>query len=269
VSERREVVGFIGIGDMGRPMSRNLAGAGFTVAAHDADPKRARQPWLQACRSVGEVCERASTIISLVRTLPQTDAVVADIEQVARPGSVLVVMSTINPTAMARIGERLAARDVEVLDAPVSGGVSGAEAGSLAIMAGGAASALERVRPVLEAMGSRIFHVGERPGDGQALKLANQLMLAVNMLGTFEGVKLARSYGLAPEQVLPVIGVSTGMSWVSQNWETVRAWWEGHPSGGALDIIYKDLRSLLADAGERQASYPVTALAFNLLREVW
>jgi 3-hydroxyisobutyrate dehydrogenase len=170
---------------------------------------------------------------------------------------------------MARIAERLNQRQIQVLDAPVSGGTAGAEAGTLAIMAGGPVAVLERVRPILEVLGSHVFHVGEQPGDGQALKLANQLMLGVNMLGAFEAIKLAESYGLRPDQVLPVIGVSTGRSWVSENWDTVRGWWEGHPGGGALDIIYKDLRSLLADAAERQLSYPVTALAFNLLREVW
>jgi 3-hydroxyisobutyrate dehydrogenase-like beta-hydroxyacid dehydrogenase len=94
-------------------------------------------------------------------------------------------------------------------------------------------------------------------------------MLAVNMLGVFEALKLVNSYGLSAEQALPVIGESTGMSWVGENWEAVRGWWEGNPSGGALDIINKDLRSLLDDAADRQISYPVAALAFQLLREVW
>ena len=263
-----ETIGFIGIGDMGRPMAVNLARAGHDVGAYDVDPARAAQPGLRPCASVAEACRGAGVVISLVRTLAQTEAVVAEVEAVAAAGSVLVVMSTVTPTAMAAIAERLAARGIAVLDAPVSGGTAGAEAGTLAIMVGGPAAVLERVRPLLDRLGSNLFHVGERPGDGQALKLANQLMLAVNMLGVYEGVKLARSSGLEPERVLPVIAVSTGMSWVSEHWETVRGWWEGHPRGGALDIIYKDLRSLLGDAAEHQLSYPVAALAFNLLREV-
>jgi 3-hydroxyisobutyrate dehydrogenase-like beta-hydroxyacid dehydrogenase len=264
-----EAIAVIGIGEMGRPMAANLVSAGYSVTAYDVDLARAAQPGLRACASVEEACADAGVVISLVRTLAQTKAVVPAIERAARPGSVVMVMSTINPSAMARIAERLNRRQVQVLDAPVSGGTAGAEAGTLAIMAGGPAAVLERVRPILEVLGSNVFHVGEEPGAGQALKLANQLMLAVNMLAAFEGVKLAESYGLRPEQVLPVIGVSTGRSWVSENWETVRGWWEGHPGGGALDIIYKDLRSLLADAADRQLSYPVAALAFNLLREVW
>jgi 3-hydroxyisobutyrate dehydrogenase len=264
-----EAIAVIGIGDMGRPMSANLVRAGYVVAAYDVDPARAAQPGLRACASVEAACADAGVVISLVRTLAQTEAVVPAIERGARPGSVVMVMSTINPSAMARIAERLGQSRIQVLDAPVSGGTAGAEAGTLAIMVSGPGAVLERVRPLLDVLGGSVFHVGEEPGAAQALKLANQLMLAVNMLAAFEGLKLAESYGLRPEQVLPVIGVSTGRSWVSENWETVRGWWEGHPGGGALDIIYKDLRSLLADAADRQLSYPVTALAFNLLREVW
>ena len=248
-------------------MSAHLVQAGYRVAAYDVDPARAEREGLDRRASVEDACEAATrTVICVVRTLPQTLEVVAGVR---RSGLTLVVMSTINPTAMASIAEELAGRGVDVLDAPVSGGVAGAKAATLSVMAGGRAEVLERVRPILTAMGSNVFHVGERPGDGQALKLANQLMLAVNMHGVFEALKLADSYGLLPEQVLPIIGESTGMSWVSENWEAVRGWWEGHPSGGALDIIDKDLRSLLGDAADRRFSFPVAALAFQLLREVW
>lgn len=259
------IVGFIGLGAMGGPMAANLARAGFEVAGFDVDPARVREP-LERCQSVTQVCDRArGVVVSIVRTLPETEAVVAEVR---RPGLLLVVMSTINPTAMARIAGELAERGVELLDAPVSGGVAGAEAGTLAIMAAGSRSALERARPVLDVLGRTVFHVGERPGEAQAVKLANQLMLAVNMLGAYEALKLARAHGLGPERVLPVIEQSTGASWAAANWDTVRQWWEGAPRGGALDIVMKDLRSLLADAGERYEALPVAALAFNLLREV-
>ncbi|HEX6548369.1 MAG TPA: NAD(P)-dependent oxidoreductase [Candidatus Dormibacteraeota bacterium] len=264
-----ETVGVIGLGAMGGPMAANLVRAGFEVAGYDVDPGRAQQPGVHACTSVSELCGRAAVVVSIVRTLPQTEEVVAEVETAARPRSVLVVMSTISPSAMSAIAERLRGRQVEVLDAPVSGGVAGAEAGTLAIMAGGSPAVLDRVRPFLDVFGPNLFHVGERPGDAQAVKLANQMMLAVNMLGVHEALRLAASYGMPPERVLPVVAKGTGASWVGENWETVRGWWEGHPSGGALDIIYKDLRTILGDAAERQLSYPVAALAFNLLREVW
>lgn len=252
---------------MGAPMSAHLAEAGYRVAAYDVDPARAERPGLNPCDSIEAVCEQATrTVICLVRTLPQTLSVVAGVR---RSGLTLIVMSTINPTAMASLADELAGRGIDVLDAPVSGGVAGAEAATLSVMVGGDAKVLESARPILAAMSSNVFHVGERPGAGQAVKLANQLMLAVNMTGVLEAMRLAGSYGLLPEQVLPVIGESTGMSWVSENWEAVRSWWEGHPSGGALDIIHKDLNSLLADAGDRQLSLPAATLAFQLLRKAW
>lgn len=232
------MVGFVGLGAMGAPMAANLARAGFQVAAFDVDPARVAPP-LQRCASVAEVCDRSDgLVISLVRTLDQTEAVVAE---VTRKDLLLVVMSTINPDAMARLAGELEGRGVEVLDAPVSGGVAGAEAGSLAIMAAGSDAALERARPVLDVLGRTVFHVGPRPGAAQAVKLANQVMLAACIVGARDGLRLAETHGLGPDQVLPVIAASTGASWVSEHWETVATWLDD-PTG-ALGIILKDLRS--------------------------
>jgi len=236
------VVGLVGLGAMGRPMSANLVKAGFDVAAYDIDPERAGPPLLR-CESVTQVCERSDgLVVSIVRTLPQTEAVVSEVR---RRGLLLVVMSTIDPTAMARLAGDLAGRGVDVLDAPVSGGVAGAEAGSLAIMAAGPEPALERARPVLAALGRSLFHVGLRPGEAQAVKLANQVMLAANIVGARDGLRLAQAHGMAPGQVLPVIKESTGASWVSEHWEAVAGWLDD-PTG-ALGIILKDLRSAGAE----------------------
>lgn len=267
--QSQETVAVLGIGDMGAPMAANLARAGFDVAAFDAEPGRARRPGLRATASIDEACEGAGLVVSLVRTLPQTEEVLAQVGRAAARGTVVIVMSTIDPTSMRRLAESLEGSGLLVLDGPVSGGTQGAEAGTLTVMAGGRADVLRRARPALEAMAGSVFHVGENPGDGQAMKLANQLSLCVSMQGAYEALKLAASYGLPPSQVLPVLGVSTGMSWVTEHWDTVLGWWEGNPGGGALDIVYKDVRSLLRDAADRQQSYPVTAVAFNLLRERW
>jgi 3-hydroxyisobutyrate dehydrogenase len=263
----KPVVAVIGLGAMGLPMAANLERKGFEVVAYDLDAARLEGAPVRPAGSVAEAVEAAGdVVISLVRTLPQTEAVV---EQINRPGIVLVVMSTITPSAMAAIAASVNERGIEVLDAPVSGGTLGAEAGTLTVMLSGRPAARERARPVLEAMSRQIFEVGDQPGRAQAVKLANQLMLAASMLGTYEGLKLARSHGLEAAEVIPVINASTGDSWVAENWETVRTWWEGLPEGGALDIVYKDLRSLLGDAAEQKLSLPVTAAAFNALRESW
>jgi len=133
----------------------------------------------------------------------------------------------------------------------------------------GDSAAVERCRALLEAVGRSIFVIGDRPGMGQAVKLANQLMLAVGMLAAQEGLRLAGEYGLQPEDVLPVIERSTGASWAAANWETVLGWWRDYQPGGALDIIVKDMRSLLDDAAERHVPLPVAAVAFQRLHDVW
>lgn len=256
----QEIVGVIGLGAMGTPMAANLERAGYEVAGYDIRGGG-------SAGSVAEVAARSSrTVIVLVRTRPQVQDVVSELE---RPGLDVVVMSTIDPATMERLARELAGRGLTAVDAPVSGGVAGAEAGTLAIMVAGDQAAVERCRPLFEAMGRSIFVIGERAGMGQAVKLANQLMLAVSMLATQEGLRLAHEYGLGPEEVLPVIELSTGANWAAANWETVLGWWREYQPGGGLDIIVKDMRSLLDDAAERRLPLPVAALAFQRLHDVW
>jgi len=261
------VVGLVGLGDMGLPIAGHLKRAGFEVAGFDSDRDRLHRAPVRKLASVEEVTEACDGLLLVcVRTLPQTEQVMA---RIRRPKLTVVVLSTITPSAMLRLAEELGAAGMEALDAPMSGGVAGAEAGTLTLMLAGSEKAVARARPALETFGKTIFEVGAHPGLAQAVKLANQLMLCVAMLGTQEGLRLARSYGLQPEQVLPIVNASTGDSWVAEHWETVRGWWEGLPEGGGLDIIYKDLRSLLGDAAERKLPLPVAAIAFNQLREAW
>ena len=255
-----DAVGVIGLGAMGAPMAANLEKAGYEVASHDIRGGG-------SAGSVAEVAARATrAVIVVVRTRPQVEEVVAQLD---RAGLDVLVMSTIDPSTMAHLAQDLARRGLTAVDAPVSGGVAGAEAGTLAIMVAGDPAAVERCRPLLEAMGESIFVIGDRPGMGQAVKLANQLMLAVSMLAAQEGLRLAAEYGLQPEDVLPVIERSTGASWAAANWERVLGWWRDYQPGGALDIIVKDMRSLLDDAAERRLPLPVAALAFQRLHEVW
>lgn len=255
-----QVVGVIGLGAMGVPMAANLERAGYDVASYDIRGTG-------SAGSVAEVAARATrAVIVLVRTRAQVEAVVAQLD---RAGLDVLVMSTIDPSTMERLAQDLARRGLTAVDAPVSGGVAGAEAGTLAIMTAGDPAAVARCRPLLEAVGRSIFVIGDRPGMGQAVKLANQLMLAVNLVAAEEGLRLAGEYGLQPEDVLPVIERSTGASWAAANWATVLAWWRDYQPGGALDIIVKDMRSLLDDAAEQRVPLPVAAVAFQRLHDVW
>ncbi len=253
-------MGVIGLGAMGVPVAANLERTGYEVAGYDVRGTG-------SAASVAEVAARATrAVIVLVRTRPQVEEVVG---QLARPGLDVVVMSTIDSDTMARLAGQLAERGSTAVDAPVSGGVAGAETGTLAIMAAGDPAALERCRPLFEAVGSSVFRIGDRPGMGQAVKLANQLMLAAGMVAVEEGLRLAAAHGVGPEDVLPVIERSTGASWAAANWDTVLGWWRDYQPGGALDIVIKDLRSLLDDAAERRLPLPAAALALQRLPDVW
>jgi 3-hydroxyisobutyrate dehydrogenase-like beta-hydroxyacid dehydrogenase len=271
-----EVVGFLGLGDMGGPMSANLVKAGYEVRGYDPDQARLEQAVAAGVRPAESCAEAARSadqiLLSIVRTLPQSLEALFGPDSVAsaqRHGLHVVVMSTVDPGAMIRIAGDLEQRGMEVVDAPVSGGTMGAEARTLSIMLAGKPEVIARTRPVLEAMGSNLFVFGERPGMAQAAKLANQMMLGVSMLGVYEGLSLALEHGVDEEQLMSMLSVSTGNSWPVQNWEHVRGFWEGYAPGGPLDIIYKDLRAALVEGAERQLELPVTAVAMQRLHHVW
>jgi 3-hydroxyisobutyrate dehydrogenase len=274
--ERGRVVGFVGLGEMGGPMAANLVKAGWRVVAFDVAAERLRdaeragvQP-ASSCRDVARAA--GGIVVSIVRTLPQTEAVLFGDEGLAaahRPGLDVVVMSTLDPGAMADLAGRAAAEGMTLIDAPVSGGKAGAEAGTLSIMLGGPPEAIERVRAVLECVGRSLFVLGERPGMGQAAKLANQIMLSAAMLGVAEGLTLARAFRLDASRVLPIIAASTGNSWAAQNWETVRGMWEHYAPGATLDILDKDLRSVASAATRLQLRLPVSAAVLAALHAAW
>jgi 3-hydroxyisobutyrate dehydrogenase-like beta-hydroxyacid dehydrogenase len=274
--EERGAVGFVGLGEMGLPMAANLVKAGWHVVAFDIVAERLREAerlGAQAASSCREVARAADGIVvSIVRTLPQTETVLFGDEGLAaahRLGLHVVVMSTLDPGAIMDLADRAAAESMTVIDAPVSGGKAGAEAGTLAIMLAGAPEATERVRAVLECFGRNLFVLGERPGMGQAAKLANQIMLSATMLGVAEGLTLARAFGLDASQVLPIIAASTGNSWAVQNWEIARRWWEHYAPGTTLDVLHKDLRSVASAATRLQLRLPVSTTVLEALLDAW
>ena len=248
---------FIGLGDMGRPMALNLLREGFEVLAYDVDADRLAG--FRAASSPAAAVAGADAAIVMVRTLDQVESVLASLGDASRD---VAIMSTIDPAAIERLAGESACR---LVDAPVSGGVSGAEAGSLTIMASGPSEAIERFRPAFQVMGRNIFVIGERPGMGQAVKLANQLMLAACVMGTLEGIGLAARSGVAPDQVVPVIAPSTGDSWALRNFDFIRTWFAEEPGKGPLGIIGKDLRSIEREARERGLDLPLARLALEQL----
>lgn len=272
-----EVVGIVGLGAMGYPMAANALKGGWQVVGYDVDPERLAAAAALGVRPAGSpravALAAEGVVISVVRTHEQTEAVLFGEDGLAsagRSGLHVAVMSTIDPGSMARFAEAAAARGLTLVDAPFSGGPPGAQAGTLAIMLAGPPAAIRRVRPVLASLGKSFFEIGERPGMGQAVKLANQIMLCAALLGTAEGLTLARRFGLEPAQVLPVIQASLGTSWVAEHWETFSRWWEEYtPGTSPLDILNKDMRTLQRQSAELGIELPVSALALERLYEAW
>jgi 3-hydroxyisobutyrate dehydrogenase-like beta-hydroxyacid dehydrogenase len=272
---RAGVVGWIGLGEMGLPMAANLVRAGHRVLGYDLG-----EPQLQAARRAGietavsstEVGAAADVVVTMLRTGAQTEELLAGEGGLAAVGAAggaldVVVMSTLDPGLMERLADETAGR-LTIVDAPVSGGVRGAEAGTLAIMASGPSAAVARVRPLLEVLGGAIFELGPRAGLGQAVKVANQVMMAAAIAGTLEGLAVAGSYGLAETDVVAAVSAGTGSSWALDHWDWMRSLWEGYVPGNALDVLVKDLRAITEAASLRQAPLPVAAIALARLLEL-
>ena len=210
-------VGFIGVGNMGNPMAYNVLKAGFAMLVYDKNPQ-AMENLLQAgARGAASVHEVVTQSEITLTSLPAS----ADVEAVylqpgglvdsAQAGTVLIDLSSVLPSTPRKIEPRARERDVHFLEAPVSGGVSGARAATLAIMVGGDPQVLERARPVLRAIGPNIFHVGAM-GAGNTVKAINNMMASVNSLAMMEGLALGVKAGLDPMTIYEVVKASSGAS---------------------------------------------------------
>ncbi|HEY8449206.1 MAG TPA: NAD(P)-dependent oxidoreductase [Bacillota bacterium] len=212
-------IGFIGLGNMGGRIAQRLRQAGYTVYGFDVRIGRAEQLGLEPATSVAEVCRQSETILLSLPDSTAVEQVVLGpdgIETAARSGTIVVDLTTADPDSTRRLHARLLERGVVLLDAAVSGGPAGAEAGTLTIMAGGPAEALERVRPVLEAFSSRIYPMGG-PGNGHAAKVVNNFLNGINLAATAEAMVIGVKAGLDPAQLLEVINHSSGRNWATEH----------------------------------------------------
>lgn len=266
-----QTIGFIGLGQMGAPMVRNLIAAGHRPVIHNRS-----QAIVQAIAAEGadvaasprEVAERVDVLFTCV-------GFPADVERVylgehgaiegARPGHVFCDTSTVGPDTHREIAGRLAAKGVGYLDAPISGGVSGAKAGTLTIMVGGEATHFEAARPLLEIMGQNIHHVGPT-GAGAAIKLVNQMMNFICTLGSIEGLVLATKAGIDPQLAYEIIRTSSGankpldgliQSALARNFEP----------GFTTDLMHKDVSLAVSMGKELGVRLLSGALAEQVLQE--
>ncbi len=263
-------VGVIGLGEMGLPMARNLGARGFDVRGYDlrGDAVAALvDSGGRAAGSAGEAAAGADAAVIMVRTPAQAEEVVLGTGGVLdrmRPDATLIVMSTVGVACMRRLGAASRARGVAFLDAPVSGGRAGAEQGTLTIIVGGAAADVARARPVLEAMGSRIAHVGE-VGAGTAVKMANQVLLAASLLAAREVAALAATAGVPVETAWDVIRTCTGATWVVEHWPVASGWIDGYRPGSSLDILVKDTGLALDLARAEGVPAPLLGLVSQMV----
>jgi 3-hydroxyisobutyrate dehydrogenase len=261
-------VAFLGLGTMGGSMAANLARAGFTVTAWNRTPGRAPELadlGVTTATSPADAAANAEIVVICVSDTPDVESVLFGPQGVvegAKPGTLIVDCSTIAPSGSWDFAARLRERDLRMVDAPVSGGSEGARNATLTIFVGGDERDVEHARPVLEALGRTITHVGPI-GAGQAVKAVNQVILAGTYLGVAEGIVLAIKAGLDVEQVVAALGGGAAQSWVLAN-RSGRMLDNDYPLGFKVALHRKDLAIALELAAQLGAALPVSALAAQL-----
>ncbi len=248
----RTPVGFIGLGNMGRPMARNLAAGGVPLLVHDLAGTAERAPeGAAAAASAAEVAGRAETVFLSLPDGPAVMSVAAAIVAAAPRATTLVVdLSTIGIEAARAAQAILETAAVEYLDAPVSGGVAGAVAGTISIMAAGRRETFDRLRPVLEHFTGNAFHVGAAVGQGQAMKLANNFLSATAMAATSEAILFGEANGLDMETMLAVINASTGRNTATSDKFPRRVLTGTYDAGFSSTLIAKDVRLYMEGVGK-------------------
>jgi 3-hydroxyisobutyrate dehydrogenase-like beta-hydroxyacid dehydrogenase len=262
-------VGFIGLGAMGGPMALNLVKAGFALVVNDIDAAKAEPLKAKGCEvaaSAQAVAAAVERTIVIVETTEQAESVIIGAHGIirgAKPGHIVLCMSTIDPFAARSIADRLAALGIAMLDAPVSGGTGRAQSGELSVIAGGAAEVFAKCEDLFGAMGNRLFHVGAL-GSGLAMKLVNNMLVQVNTVAVAEALVLGVKAGLDPQTIYEVVRVSTG---ASAAWElrVPRILAGDFAPGGTIDISYKDQE--LETAFAKRLGVPL--LLANLTQQVY
>lgn len=267
-------IGFIGLGNMGLPMAANLAKSGHAVRGFDMSQVQAAKAHEKGIEISPSAMEAARDSDFVVTMLPDGKAVLAVLEQIAtsaQAGSVIIDSSTIDVASARKAHAMAQAMGMLLVDAPVSGGVGGAEAATLTFMAGGSAEAFERARPILEAMGKRTVHCGG-PGSGQAAKICNNMLLGISMIGACEAFGLAKKLGLSQQALFDVVSTSSGSCWSVNTYCPVPGVGPKSPAdndyrpGFAAALMLKDLALSQQAAAETGMTTPLGEHAAALYR---
>lgn len=262
-----DAIGFIGLGNMGAPMAANLAAAGWSLVTYDAAGSRELSPaQAHAAQSIAEVAAAAGVVIL---SLPDSVAVEAVSDAIigapSRVTERVVDTSTIGIAQAGRIHTKLAQAGLEYVDAPVSGGVAGARAGSVSIMVSAAAASVEALRPMLEAFTGNVFHVGLEAGQGQAMKVLNNFLSGTAMAATSEAVAFGASQGLDLATMLAVLNASTGRNMATSDKFVNRILTESYDAGFSCAQMNKDLKLYRQGLAESGGADPVS----GAIAKIW
>ena len=264
-------LGFIGIGVMGTPMSGHLAQAGYALTLHDVKPAAAvKAASAHAGIRVAKTPLAVAEVADIVITMLPSGTYVRDVAlgdsgliEGLRAGALLLDTSSSEPWLTLETAEALSAKGVEMVDAPVSGALAGAQAAELVFMVGGENANVKRVSPLLQIMGKQIFHLGPL-GAGHAMKCINNLITSMTFMATTEGLTIGKQFGLDPGVMTEVLNVSTGMSWISKTQIRQRIISRKFDDPFRLDLMVKDIGIAMQLARSLRLPLPLSALGQHL-----
>jgi len=268
-------IGFIGMGNMGVPMAANLVRAGYDVTAYDIAAGRAenfaKAHSARAAASLAALGQSCDLVITMLPSGREVRHALLEAEDRAltrnlRAGSTVIDMSSADPVGTRRLGAELAAHNIELVDAPVSGGVPRAKDGTLAIMIGGSAGAVQAVKPVLSKMGGKLFEVGGL-GCGHAMKALNNFLAGTSFAAASEAVRVGRTFGLDPAVMIDVINVSTGRSFPTDLVMKQHVLSGTFATGFALGLLAKDVGIAADLASQVGADAPIVRTISGLWAE--
>jgi len=265
-------IAFIGLGHMGSGMAANLVGAGHEVRAYDLSESAMAQAAADGCigvTSLAMACEGAEAVITMLPAGQQVLSVYGEVFDIAPKTAILIDCSTIDVESARQVAMQAGTAGYRMLDAPVSGGVTGAKAGTLTFMCGGTEAAFDLAEPVLKQMGKTVIHAGEA-GAGQAAKLCNNMLLAITMIGTCEAFALAEKLGLKDQVFFDIASKASGQNWSMTSYCPVPGPVPASPAnsdyqpGFAASLMLKDLTLAMQAAAQSNADTPLGAKAHAL-----
>lgn len=263
----RRVIGFVGLGNMGFPMSENIAKAGYQLIGYDPAGTDGRLPsGASAASSIAEIAQRADTVLLSVPDGTATLAIVDEIvAATACTTTVVIDLSTVGPVAAQEAAATLESHGITYVDGPVSGGVAGARARTVALMFGGPTEIFESHRELLESFAGKVFHVGQQAGHGQAMKLLNNYLSATALAATSEAFALGQAYGLDLATMVDVVNVSTGRNSATNDKFPNRVLTGTYDTGFFTRLMAKDVRLFNSVADQVGTQHTVS----DAVGEVW